>query len=651
MESTDGTDGLGDHRTMRLSLAFAIQLTAGLMPASALADHTPQRSVLVLDQSDISGPLFHRIFEGMLDVFNSSPDNPVTVYFESLDFSRFTGSAYEESLQRHFSIKYRDKGIGIVMPVGDASLKFLMEHRADLWPDSAVVFSQVNEATVEKLKPAPNVTGITMRFRLADMVKAARAVVPGLEGVALVGDAWESQVAYRHWKDEVPDATEGLEIIDLINLPMRELLKRVATLPGRSAIIYSAIYSDGKGNFYPPVRALDLLSSAANRPIIISVDTYLRHGGVGGFVMVPKLLGQAAAAMALKILNGQNVENIPVGVGDVVRPIFDWRQMQRWGVDKANLPPGSEIRFKDPAIWDQYRWQLIAIFGVLLFQSALLVGLIVERHRRHAAEEETRQRIRQVIHLNRTATAGALSASVAHELNQPLGAILNYAETAAILLSQNAVNVPQLKEIIADIRRDDQRASEIIKHLRGLLKQKSEVDSQTFDLNEAINVATRILEPEAIKRGIALDTVENPNCFPVRADRVQLQQVILNLLTNGMDAVSSSPTSRRRLLIQAIPSGDSEVEVVVSDLGPGIPKDGLNRIFETFYTTKSNGTGLGLSIARTIIEAHGGRIWAENREGGGAVLRFTIPLAQPPVLSIDELKEQEVPSSVCLAHR
>ena len=208
---------------------------------------------------------------------------------------------------------------------------------------------------------------------------------------------------------------------------------------------------------------------------------------------------------------------------------------------------------------------------------------------------------------------------------------MNYAETAQILLSEKAVNVTLLKEIIADIRRDDQRASDIIKNLRGLLKQKSENDLQTFNLNDAVNVAIQILEPEASKRNIALDSVNARTSFPVRAEPVQLQQVILNLVANGMDAVSDCPTSRRRLMIQAIPGGHSDVEVMVSDWGPGIPKEALKRIFETFYTTKSTGTGLGLSIARTIVENYGGKIWAENREGGGAVFRFTMPLAREPL--------------------
>ena len=157
----------------------------------------------------------------------------------------------------------------------------------------------------------------------------------------------------------------------------------------------------------------------------------------------------------------------------------------------------------------------------------MITWLLFERHRRHRAELELRGRLLEVIHLNRTAAAGALSASFAHELNQPLGAILSNAETAEALLSANPPDLGQLKDILADIRRDDQRAAEIINHSRGLLRKKSEVDLQEFDLNEAVRDAARLLEPEATSRGIVLGVSQAQAALPVRADEVHLQQVDL----------------------------------------------------------------------------------------------------------------------------
>ena len=226
------------------------------------------------------------------------------------------------------------------------------------------------------------------------------------------------------------------------------------------------------------------------------------------------------------------------------------------------------------------------------------------------------------------AAAGALSASVAHELNQPLGAILSNTEAAELLLNKNPPDLDQVKEILTDIRQADQRAADIIRHLRKLLKRRSEIELHDFDLNDAIADAVYILSPEAKKRGVALHANGIRQSLPVRADQVHLQQVILNLASNGMDAMTESTRNKHEMTIQTALSGEHEVEVSVADSGTGIANGKLEDVFDSFYTTKMHGTGLGLSIARTIVEAYGGKIWAENRTGGGAVVRFTLPLAE-----------------------
>jgi C4-dicarboxylate-specific signal transduction histidine kinase len=329
----------------------------------------------------------------------------------------------------------------------------------------------------------------------------------------------------------------------------------------------------------------------------------------------------------LRILNGEKAADIPITVGDFTRPIFDWRQLQRFGISENRLPAGSEVRFRPATMWEQYRWQLSAIFAALLVQAAMIAWLLLERRRRHLAELESHGRLREVIHLDRVAAVGAMSASIAHELNQPLGAILANAETAEMLLARNPVDHDQLKEILADIRQSDQRASEIISHLRGLLKKQGAAELQAFDLNDALRDALHTLEAEARKRGVVMSAHQVQGALPVRADQVHLEQVILNLAINAMDAMQDCAPGTRKMTVQTVLAGDSKVEVSLSDSGSGIPSDKLKSVFEAFYTTKKQGTGLGLSIVRTIVESCGGKVWAENRPGGGAVFRFTLPLS------------------------
>jgi len=183
-----------------------------------------------------------------------------------------------------------------------------------------------------------------------------------------------------------------------------------------------------------------------------------------------------------------------------------------------------------------------------------------------------------------------------------------------------------VRGLLADICEADKHAVDIVQHLRKLVKRRSEVELQEFDLNKVIANAVRILTPETRKRNVALRVNGKPQAFTVRADPIHLQQVILNLASNGMDAMANAPQGEHAITIQTTLVGDACVQVSVGDSGTGIPAHQLSEIFDTFYTTKAHGTGLGLSIARTIVESYGGKIWAENRPEGGAVFRFTLPL-------------------------
>jgi signal transduction histidine kinase len=227
--------------------------------------------------------------------------------------------------------------------------------------------------------------------------------------------------------------------------------------------------------------------------------------------------------------------------------------------------------------------------------------------------------------MDRAMTASALSSSIAHELKQPLGAILSNAEAVEMLLDANALDRSQLKEIIADIRADDGRAVEVLKHLGALLKQ-SESEVREFELIEALNNAVKILAPQARAKGVTLQVETMPPNLRILADPVHLQQVLLNLALNGFDAMQGTPLKERRLMLR-VSRGDHHALVSIEDTGTGISDDKIKRIFDPFVTTKQEGTGLGLSIVRTIIDMYGGRIWAENRAEGGAAFRFILPLA------------------------
>ncbi|MGX1354275.1 signal transduction histidine kinase [Bradyrhizobium elkanii] len=611
-------------KAIRLS-GLVILLAALLAPAGLQAQPMRPHSMLVLDQSDRRGPFYYQVFVGLRDAVSAHGHAQTTVYTESLDLNRFGGEAYQEDFRRFLEAKYRDRPIGVVVTIGAAALELALRWRPQLWPDTPIAFALVEEADFKRLRPPAFVTGGIVASKLKDAVTAARAVVPELKTVALVGADWEQQVLFRNWKDQAAAGIPSLDIIEIIGRPMPDIVEQVAALPDHSAIIYTGLYSDGKGNYYPPSDALSFVAAKANRPIVVPAETFLESGGIGGFVIVPSLVGAEAAGRALRILDGEEPESLPPSVIDVVKPIFSWRQMQRWNVSEANLPPGSEIRFREPTFLEKYRWRAVALATALLVQTTLIAFLLHERHMRRSAEVEARNRLSQLAHINRQATAGELSSSIAHELNQPLGSILTNAESAELILASPTPDLQEVREIISDIKRDDLRASEVIRRMRSLLK-RAPFEKKEIDLNQTMREAFDFLKLQASARNVAIYLQTSPQTLRVKGDPVQLQQVILNLVVNSMDAMAKMPYGRT-IIGRTEVNGDASAVISICDSGPGIPQDRLNDIFDPFFTTKEQGMGIGLSIARTIVLAHSGQLWAENQSGGGAVFHLSLPLA------------------------
>jgi two-component system, LuxR family, sensor kinase FixL len=253
-----------------------------------------------------------------------------------------------------------------------------------------------------------------------------------------------------------------------------------------------------------------------------------------------------------------------------------------------------------------------------------LRGASVDITARKQAELEVQQQRVELAHFSRVSMLGELSASLAHELNQPLGAILRNAEAAELFLQDPSPDLEELRTILADIRKDDQRAGAVIDRMRSLLKRR-EVAHRPLDLNVLAGEVISLVRPDADARKVRVALEPAASLPLVRGDRVQLQQVLLNLLLNAMDAVNGSAPDRRRVTVRVHAVG-ARIEVAVSDNGHGIPTDKLARVFEPFFTTKPNGMGMGLPISRTIMEAHLGSIRAENDPAGGATFCFALPV-------------------------
>lgn len=278
-------------------------------------------------------------------------------------------------------------------------------------------------------------------------------------------------------------------------------------------------------------------------------------------------------------------------------------------------------------VYSVCKFPILAPDGALLAIGGAATDL-TDARRLESERDSLRER---VLHADRIARVSALSTSLAHELSQPLTATLSNAQAGLRFLEQGEPALGEIRDILQDIVRDDGRAIAIISGLRAMLRQKINA-RDCVDLAGAVAESLGLLHDEILRRNAACECDLQPNCY-VLADKVQIEQVVLNLTMNALDALDVRPAGQRRLRVSVASDGDGQVRVVVRDSGVGLSSGQAERLFESFYTTKSQGLGMGLALCRSIIEAHGGRIWANNNADQGATVQFILPMAGKEQLS------------------
>ena len=351
-----------------------------------------------------------------------------------------------------------------------------------------------------------------------------------METIVFVGDHWDRQNAFGSWGLEIPKATAGLNVIDLVGATMVEVRKRVEELPDRAAPLSIPQYipMEREPTFHRPTgwtRCGE--SKSTNRGC--GGDVVLAPGGVRAVPYSFPTEWREAGRLALRILHGEPASISPATTSHAVKPIFNWLEMQRWGARRVRLClPAAKFDFANPGVWEKYRWQTLSVAAVLLMQTGLISILLHERHRRGNAERESQSPGRALAHANRQATAGELTSTIAHELNQPLGAILTNTETAELILNSPSPDLSEVKDILADIRRDDIRAGEIIHHMRCFLRRARRLRTRLVELNDTVRKVFDFLSAQASARNVALHFEPSGEPIRVRGDQVQLQQVIVD---------------------------------------------------------------------------------------------------------------------------
>jgi len=520
---------------------------------------------------------------------------------------------------------YARRPIDLIVAMGAPAADFIQRHRQQLFPTTPMVFTAVEQRRVQSEKLTENDTVVAVAHDFPAAFDNILRVLPLTQTIAVVNGASPNEKFWlKEMRRELAPLTRRIELRWYDELSFEDILLEAARLPPHSAIFWHLMNVDAAGVSHEANDALNKLSSSANAPVFSYDGSFFGEAIVGGPMHSVQQLSQSTADVAVRILNGEKPGDIKTPPSPFAAPIFDWRQLQRWGISDSNLPAGSTLYFRELTGWERYSWQIALTAAVILAQAGFISALLHANRRRQFAEMQSRERLTELARVVRFSTAGELTASIAHEINQPLGAILANAETAEAILQSSNPDIAELNDIVKDILQDDRRASEVIRRMRSLLA-KAPFELKRLDLNDLVGDTVGLLSALAVARKCELFTVTAAEALPILGDRIQLQQVILNLIVNGIDAMQDTTRENRIISIRTSRLEDF-AELSVSDLGPGIPEEKLKEIFEPFFTSKAGGMGMGLSIARTIIEAHHGLILARNRDHGGASFRIKLPL-------------------------
>ena len=734
-----------------LAILFPAQSHSSDAPAGSL------RRVLILHSFGQHFEPFQTVASAFRTELTLGYSDPIEFFEVSIETDRLAEGDIDQALADYVRARCASRPVDLVVPIGNPALQFWQVHRDHVFPRAPVLVAGIEARHLQGVGLDPNTTAVTFSLDLVGFIEDILHILPHTTNLSVViGDS----PLEKYWTGEMRRAwqvfNDRVAFTWLNDLSLAGMRDRMAAMPPNSAIVFVLVDIDAAGVPYEQGATLDTLSKAATAPIFGFFEPQLGHGLVGGRMTDLRGLGKASAQLAHRILAGESPGSIPPLATPLLPPIFDWRELKRWDIHESQLPSGSEVRFRQPTLWQLYKWRVVAAGALILLEGLLIFILLKNRKRlrttraelvrneedirlaaraaklgfwtldfekdrlwitdegralfgwdpteplgferflatlrpedreptrrgmrraldqggefeteyqiilgdgsarwvvtrgraeknggqervrlhgvtmdvtaRRQAIDEARGLRRELSHTARVSLLGQFTTSLAHEMGQPLGAILRNTDAAELLLKRSPLDLEEIQGILVDVRNDCERAGLVIERLRGLLR-RSNIEMQRLVWSEVVHEAASIVRSDARARGIVLEIEMPLGLPPVRGDRVHLEQVLINLMANAMDAMDGAIGDERRITVSARALDEANIECAVSDTGPGIAPNRLTGIFDPFVTTKPNGMGMGLPICQSIVETLGGRLWAENNPGRGATFRFTIPSAEAP---------------------
>ena len=592
----------------------------------ATADHV--KRVVLINPAEILSANAQVIDHAMYEVFSKSSQKVEILSEYLLKHSEPPGQLERDSVDL-IAKKYSDQHVDLIIGRGERALEFIEHNGKAIWPDTPAMYYSLSSPAIYWRQRPQDISGVFVDYDYAANLALIMRLQPSVRHIVqIVESPHPEEIQQLHAnlaaiaKAKEPD----LRIDTIGERPLADLLNFVAALPPDTVLLAMTIANDRDGMRYATDEIVRAISEKSSVPMYGMRSSYLGNGVVGGQVINLGEHGREAGQLALQLLNNPNGGPY-TQISQKTRCVLDDRQIRRWGFGLERIPQDCERPFNTPTLLERNAMQILAFALMAAVIIFLIFGLQWQRKKRLRADEEANRQRTALAHVARLGSVGELTASIVHEINQPLGAILANADAATMMLNQQSHPDHELRAILADIRDDNLRASQIIQKLRVLLSKRS-LESKPVSLNEVIDSSRSMLGNLAIKHHVTIATELAEDLPLIMGDNTHLQQVLINLSSNAMEAMEAVPPAQRTLTIKTEKSSASHIRLIVADNGPGIPTNILPNIFESFYTTKPEGMGMGLAIVQTIVDAHCGRIETFNDPQGGATFVITFPIAK-----------------------
>ena len=613
-------------------VCVAVLLGTLVSTATSQSSDAP-RKVLVLywESKDFAGNI--SFDQGFQTGLHAEPSNRWELFSEYLDSTRFPGEHQAELLRDYLREKYAGQKIDVVVATPDPALDFLLQYRNDLFTNAPIVFVGIRRPPNEVVTTGPGLTGIIRANTHRKTLDLALKLHPQTGEVFVVSGSAERDKRFeRIARQELAGYENKVRITYLTDLPVDELMNRVKELPQDSLILY--VWQRSRLETEKALQTFNVLEKirqTASVPIYGMGSRNVGYGIVGGYVQDSERNGLETAEIVRRILNGTRPQDIPVDSASSV-PMFDWRELKRFGLSETSLPSGSVVRFKEFTLWEQYQWRIVLVGVLLVLQTLIITTLLLERRRRRRAKEaldrlnaelETRIEQRTAALKAKSRELESFAYSVAHDLKAPLRGIDGYSR---ILLEDYSKSLASDgRTFLQTIRDSTNEMNQLIDDLLAYSRlERRELNPDRIELAPIINSLVEEKKRETATRPI--NFVVKVNGATAMADASGLAQSLRNYLDNAIKFTCN--VAEPRIEVGSKESAESCL-LWVRDNGIGFDMQHHDRIFDIFQRLNVAddypGTGIGLAIVRKAMERMGGRAWAKSEPGHGATFYLEIP--------------------------